>query len=121
MTDRRLWLFSESLLSKWGFNDGDLPDEVDGWLDAQDPPIHLAGNWRPILCQLVRRYLIPALDQAVEVVEIETSHNPIRAEKVDGVDVTDSWYHNGEKVRLTPDSVTVPYSAILELIQGETI
>lgn len=39
MTTASLTLFSSSLLSRYGFNDGDLPDELDEWLDAQDPPI----------------------------------------------------------------------------------
>jgi hypothetical protein len=110
-TEPAVRLYSSGLLSKWGFSDGDAPDE---WLDYCDE--HAVGYppWHAILTALVRRYLLPVLDQKVAVTEIGTIHNPIRAETVDGADVTAGWY--GEPaVTLTPECVTVPMSEVLRL------
>lgn len=48
------------LLSKFGFNDGDLMKDHD------------------TLVKAVREHLLPLLDPRVEIYEIGTSHNPIR-------------------------------------------
>lgn len=116
-------LHSAGLLSKWGFNDGDAPDAWLDWLDERGIPY---GNdvWRERwpLVQLVLRYLIPQLDQPVEVYEISTCHNPIRAYSINGVEV-DGTEDDSD---LTPESVNVPFSAVLALsglnvVQGEII
>lgn len=115
-----LHLPSWGLLSKWGFNDGDMPDHIWDWLEerigidaARDVP------WRTVLEALVREHLVPALDQAVEVVTVETCHNPIRATTVDGADVEDFWFQNlAEQPKLTPDGVDVPYEAVLTAVQA---
>lgn len=110
-----LRLFSDGLLSKWGFGDGDEPDQVWDSLDEQDID-YATFSWHPVLIQIVRRYLLPVLTQEVTVVEIETIHNPIRAETVNGVDVTDGWYDSSDSsVRLTPEFVDVPMSEVLRV------
>jgi hypothetical protein len=104
-----LYLPSAGLLSKWGFGDGDIPDDFDDWLDARNQRMTGPG-WRSLLCTLVREQLLPALDQAVDAVEIETIHNPIRAAAVDAVELPeDVWYGYAPEPKLTPDHVTVPY------------
>ncbi len=123
--DPKLYLFSSSLLSKWGFDDGDPFDDIEDWWHNQhgSPPMghcncgfyDLGVDARVLLPELVRRFLLPALDQAVELVDIETSHNPIRASTVDGVDVEDAWYESRARVTLTPDCVEVPYSVVVEV------
>ena len=118
MTEPALILFSESLLSKWGFHDGDIPDDYLDWCDANGHPY--PDDWHTVLRTLVRTRLAPALEQRVELVDIETNHNPIRATKVDGVDVTDRWYQTEPAVTLTPDCVEVPYADILALYAGAT-
>ena len=111
-TEPAVRLFSDGLLSKYGFNDGDAPEEFLDYCDEQGaeyPP-----GWHRTLSALVRRYLLPVLDQEVTVVEIGCNHNPIRAETVDGADVTGGWY--GEPgVTLTPDCVEVPMSDVLRV------
>jgi hypothetical protein len=108
MTDEPgFWLISAGLLSKWGFDDGSLPDGYLDWLDDQG--LDYPDDDTEILRTLVRTRLVPALDQRVELVEIETSHNPIRATTVDGVDVEECWYGRQEEPTLTPDAVFVPY------------
>lgn len=106
-----LILHSECLLSKWGFSDGDIPEQL---LDAlDDAGLDYGGNWRPALRQLVREHLAPKLDQDVELVDIETIHNPIRAEKVDGVEI--DWFALDHPVTLTPDHVRVPMAEVIRI------
>jgi hypothetical protein len=112
MSEPVLTLFSDSLLSKWGFNDGDDPD---AWLDYCEANGIDYNTVEFPLAALVRQYLLPALDQDVSVVEIETSHNPIRAELVDGVDVTEAWYGRAPAPTLTPEYVDVPISEVAKL------
>lgn len=103
-------LFAEGLLSKWGFSDGDLLD----WLYEFG-----VRDKHTVLCAVVRQKLLPALAQKVEVEEIGTCHNPIRARTVDGVDVKNLWYDAAyEKKLLTPDSVTVTGAEVLEIARS---
>lgn len=110
-----LALFSSDLLSKWGFNDGDWPDHLLDWLDECGVD-YTEVRWRPLLCELVRTRLLPVLEQRVKILQIETAHNPIRAESVDGVDVTECWYNRQPEPTLTPDCVTVPFDVVRSLI-----
>lgn len=122
MTDatRKLTLFSNGLLSKWGFNDGDEPDDVADWIE-EDGIEYQNIPWHPVLHRLVREHLLPVLDQAVVVYDIDTIHNPIRAESVDGVEVDDYNRRGkkGEVLVLTPDYVDVPYAVVLQAVRDE--
>lgn len=104
-----LVLTSDSLLSKWGFNDGDEPDALLDRLDAigwTGGDGYLPGDvWHTVLCRLVREHLIPRLDQDVDVTILETNHNPVRAHTVDGADVTHLW-------RQTRDPSTCPHARV---------
>ncbi|WAZ20179.1 hypothetical protein STRCI_001278 [Streptomyces cinnabarinus] len=111
-----LTLRSSSLLSKWGFNDGDDPED---WLDYCEANGIDYTNLDFPLIPIVRRYLLPKLDQSVEVVELETCHNPIRAETVDGQDVTEVWFGRAPEPTLTPESVDVPMADVLRLALAE--
>lgn len=117
MSEPTLWLHSSCLLSKFGFNDGDMPDEVADWLDAQG--IDFNGTaWRAeVLGRLVREHLVPALARRVTIVEIGTNHNPIRASTVDDVDVEGCWYGGQPSPVLTPESVEVPYAEVLRVLR----
>jgi hypothetical protein len=105
VTSQHLTLFSRCLLSKWGFNDGDDPDD---WLDYCDAHGIDYNEVDFPLVELVRRYLLPALDQTVTVVEIGTNHNPIRAQTVNGIDVSAAWRDREPELALTPEYVEIP-------------
>jgi hypothetical protein len=124
VTEPCLRLFSSGLLSKWGFNDGDAPDDWLDYLEDQNIDFRTLRSWRDyVLPALVRRFLVPALDQYVDLVKIKTSHNPIRAEKINGRDVRDLW-HDGIDHLLTPEFTEVPFSEVLKIaryVQGEVI
>ncbi|MFF3857552.1 hypothetical protein [Micromonospora sp. NPDC002575] len=116
MTEPTLTLFAWGLLSKWGFNDGDDPELWLDYCEARGIDYNALGF---PLAALVRRHLVPVLDQDVTVVDIETCHNPIRADTVDGVDVTDVWYGDAPKPTLTPEYVDVPMADVLRLALAE--
>jgi len=99
------FLPSNGLLSKWGFSDGDIFDEY-LWdrADAEGIASADVDNHRALITA-VRTVLLPALNQDVEVYEIGTIHNPIRAALVDGVTIDD--YYGTPGVELTPDGVWV--------------
>ncbi|MFJ3140961.1 hypothetical protein ACIPJM_00615 [Streptomyces halstedii] len=111
-----LTLFSRDLLSKWGFNDGDDPEDWLDWCDDRGID-HNAFDfpWAAI----VRKHLVPAIEQDLTVVDIETIHNPIRAETVNGADVREAWYGRAEEPALTPDHVDVPMVEVLQLALAE--
>jgi hypothetical protein len=111
-----LELFAWGLLSKWGFGDGDMPEEVMDYLDAVGRGHEYVDvDWHVALRKLVRRYLLPALAEhhQIEVYDIDTIHNPIRAAKLDGQDV-DHYAEKPWDTPLTPESVVVPWSAIAD-------
>ncbi|MFE7236099.1 hypothetical protein ACFVAF_36905 [Streptomyces sp. NPDC057596] len=116
MAEPRLTLFSSDLLSKWGFNDGDDPDD---WLDYCEAHGVDYNQVDFPLVQLVRHYLLPKIKQQLTVVEVETSHNPIRAETVDGKDVTEVWFGRAPEPTLTPEAVDVPMADVLRLALTE--
>lgn len=103
-----LHLAADSLLSKYGFDDGSIPEQVLDYLDALGIPY--PENWHSILTALVREYLLPELGRHHNVVveEIVTSHNPIRARVIDGVPVT-----TAARFTLTPPYVLVPMDAVV--------
>lgn len=110
-------LYSRSLLSKWGFNDGDPPEAWLDWCDEEGIDWTTITGWRDrILPALVRRFLLPELEQDVKLTDISTCHNPIRAETVDGADVTGRWYDTSDSdPELTPECVEVPFREVLKI------
>jgi hypothetical protein len=113
-----LVLASAGLCSKWGFNDGDMPDVV---CDALEEAGHLPDDWpdwHDVLSQLVETYLLPEMRKhhQVETYRISTNHNPIRAARIDGYDVDsyddDDWHH------LAPEWVEVPLEDVLTICTG---
>jgi hypothetical protein len=80
-------LRADCLLSKWGFGDGDAPDHYLDWLDGRELPY--PEGWHKILRHLVRTRLLPLVIEDIEVYDIETIHNPIRASRVNGVEIDD--------------------------------
>ena len=122
MSDGGFWLASQGLLSRWGFNDGDpyLDGGFEDWRDAHGLPLLTGAEEDWLLRHLVRTWLVPALDQVVEVVDIETSHNPIRASKVDGVDVDGCWSYPYDQSwpGLTPEAVFVTFEDAQAALDG---
>ena len=111
-----VWLWSYDLVSKWGFNDGDMPENLLDHLD--DLGISYGKTeWHPILRRLVREHLLPKIPQQVEVYDIETIHNPIRASSVDGREVDDLGEPEGQ---IADVDVTVPWGVVVALVTADT-
>jgi hypothetical protein len=91
MTGPALLLSAASLLSKHGFNDGDMPDEFLDWCDQHGHDEALYVDWHAVLVLMVRERLLPAIDAEIDLAEISTSHNPIRARRWNGQNVEPAW------------------------------
>lgn len=127
-----LRLFADGLFSKWGFGDGDQVDDF-LWdhLDYDDDVIHARlkdVDDHAVLRRLVREHLVPAFAAAghdVEVYDIETNHNPVRAGKLDGVEVGwDVIIGEAPEPQLRLEYVDVPFDTVLraaglEVVPGE--
>lgn len=109
------------LCSRWGFNDGDLLDDllwdagytavdIRTWLSPSDETGPLWHHEHAVLIVTVIAHVLPAIDQVVDVYAISTIHNPIRARTIDGVAV-DEIDGDYEGV-LTPGYVDVPDDVI---------
>jgi hypothetical protein len=125
-----LWLGSTSLLSKWGFDDGSVPDELYDYLEPRSP-VGPGGTWPDlrwvhavwceVLAVLVRERLLPFLDQRVEVYALGGgSHNPVRAERVDDVEVPDEVLRDpwAKEPALSPGGVVVPWPVVVRVAQA---
>lgn len=107
-------LFSSGLLSKWGFNDGDAPDDVLEYCESHG--LGWRADWHPVLVRLVQQFLVPVLAQDVTLAVMKTNHNPVRAETVNGADVADFWYE-GDGPELSPEYVQVPLAEVARAIR----
>lgn len=103
-------IYTSGLLSKWGFGDGDLL-----WDFLYDHGIKVDDE--PVLVRVVREHVLPAIDQQVDVYEVCTIHNPLRARAVDGVE-WDSYTADTDGV-LTPEYVDVPDDVIIAIAREE--
>lgn len=117
--------FTNCLLSKWGFGDGDMLDDLlwdhgygEVWQQEQDtrPDSDFSFDHR-VLIRVVEEHVLPAVRQHHDITtyRILTIHNPIRAEEVDG----DPVAHPSDDRPLTPDHVEVPVDAILAIAAEE--
>lgn len=114
MTGPTLRLSGGELLSKWGFNDGDMPEGFLDWCDQHGHDDALYVDWHAVLRLLVAERLLPALQAQVELADIgHTSHNPVRASTWNGQDVESAW--TGDPPILpNPVTVEVPYAEVLD-------
>lgn len=117
-----LTLHAHELLSKWGFDDGDPPQHILDYahtveIDFRD----LIPRWDAVLRALVRQHLLPALaanGHQVEAYDIGGCHNPIRASRVDGIEIDDYDWDNNRRIPLTPESVVVQWSDIIRAFEA---
>ena len=118
---------TNDLLSKWGFGDGDMLDDllIDfggydytdlTWFTKSDDVGPFHGFEHMVLIAAVCAYVVPKIDQRVEVFVVGTIHNPIRAHRVDGTLVAS--YDNEDGVTLTPETVEVEDATILALARA---
>lgn len=105
MTDYTVRLHARSLASKWGFDDGDCLGPL---LEPGDP------SSNELLPAAVRAYLAPLLPAGVELYEISSIHNPIRArdEHMDAVHYCDAF------ADVTREQVLAAFAAERQTVGG---
>ena len=93
--------YPDGLLHKFGFGDGDmlydLIEEHDLGVDHQD-----------LLIAVIKRLVVPRLDQEVETYTLPSLHNPIRAGTIDG-ERADAFGS------ITPEIVEIPVADIIRI------
>jgi hypothetical protein len=112
MSEPGLVLGARSLLSKWGFSDGDAPEAYLDWLDERGLPY--PDNWHGLLRILVRTRLMPHVREDVVLVNIETTHNPIRAHTVNGREVDHTAGMDQDGV-LTDVAINIPFAEVYDM------
>ena len=101
-------MYPDDLLSKWGFGDG---DRLSDFLDDAGHAYEFKVNTHKLLEELVKRFLLPNIKKKVEIYFIDTIHNPVRAEMIDGVYYTnhyeddDNGLLGSDPVELTAEQV----------------
>lgn len=103
------------LLSKWGFLDGELLSDATDEVYSYDPETE-----KRALVAVVKHFVIPKIENAIELVEITTIHNPIRAVRVDGVNVNALWFSDlsdEQHSMIRPTCVEVPLHDIIAFLR----
>lgn len=100
------------LISKFGFEDGDL------FLNWECLPPGVDDT--ELLVAVVKKFIVPQLHEQVELFPLETCHNPVRVSKINGVDVQKQWYEPRRDDLLHPAEIEVPDSDILALAKEMT-
>jgi len=95
--------YTHHLLSKYGFEDGDLLGDI---VEERG----LGVDHRDLLIAVVERLVVPLLDQEVvlDIIGGGTFHNPIRIRSIDG----DEAYLGD---LLTPEDIVIPVSDIIAI------
>lgn len=102
-------MYADDLLSKWGFGDG---DRLSDFLYEGGAEYRYKVNSHKLLEELVKRYLLPKLNDKVEIFYVDTIHNPVRAEMINGVYYQNHYEHDDDgllgdvSVELSIDEIT---------------
>ncbi len=99
---------TDDLKAKYGFADGDMLYKI----------ARRAGysNHRTLLECVVEKFVLPLIQQKLEVFYYSGIHNPIRVDTVDGVEVEEEHCPP-----ITPEVVHVTRAQIYELIREQKV
>lgn len=86
-------MYADDLLSKWGFGDG---DRLIDFMYENNSSFEFKVNSHKLLEELVKRYLLPKLKDKVEIFYINTIHNPVRAEMINGKYYQNHYEHDDD-------------------------
>ena len=109
--EKKFVMYPDSLLSKWGFGDGDA---LSDFLYENDVEHKVRLNSHKLLEELVKRFLLPKLSKKVEIFYIESIHNPVRAEMIDGEYYTNHYEFDDDGL-LGDEPVSVSLETILSV------
>jgi len=109
------------LYSKWGFGDGDSLEDY--LYDLRGKHEFEMPDRDEFLRLMVDTYLVPELERqhiVCEIVTIGSIHNPVRADVVNGVDISDKHYDSSWDHPLLKDIVVwISDAQILAALEGE--
>jgi hypothetical protein len=84
-------MYADDLLSKWGFGDG---DRLSDFMYENNSKFESKVDSHKLLEELVKIYLLPKLKDKVEIFYVQSNHNPVRAEMINGVYYTNHYEHD---------------------------
>lgn len=109
-----LTLDAASLFSKWGFGDGEALS--DWWWDEFDQPPPPTADLPQALRNLVAEHLLPLIGGQFTVVDISTSHNPIRISSWRGQPWDD--HADGPPPDFIPVAIAVPAEVVVAAVRA---
>lgn len=101
-----LEIVTASFCCKWGFEE--LLSDF-----GEDCELYFEVDKGELLYQLCNRYVVPSIDQKVEVVRNSSGHNQVRFKTVDGVEV--DWSNDRQDGLITPEQISVPAEDVIAL------
>jgi hypothetical protein len=105
-------------LRRWGFGDGDMLDALlwDNVPGASDADVDIDFE-HEVLCEVLKKHVVPKVENKLTLYRIGTLHNPLRASAVDGREL--NKLNGGEleeiRARIRPTVVEVPDQVIIEI------
>ena len=102
--------YLDGLLSKWGFCDGDILEDLvfDNNIDCDE---------HELLIKVIKGKVIPEVKDNIVLYTIGTNHNPIRATEVNGVTV--NWYGKNN-IEFSQEFVDVDDKDIIDIARQVT-
>lgn len=99
--------YSECILSKSGFGDGDMLSEflIENGFDID------RDSSNALLVEIVKTKVLPVITQKIDVIT-SSSHNPIRAFSIDGIEVD---LCTNPQPKLTPEYIDIDEQFIVDL------
>lgn len=107
---KQISIKTDGFLSKWGFHDGDIFDD---FLEDHGETCAM-GYAHKFLERVLKELVIPKIKNKIEIVFIETIHNPVRAEKVDGKEV--NWYRENPDITIDPEFIILTEDELVKLL-----
>lgn len=111
--------YTSGLLSKWGFKDGDILDDLlwdSGLCGTGKLGDDSELQEHDVLTKIIQDYVLPKITDDVKTCRIMTIHNPIRAEFVNGVSV--EWTNSKQEIKINPEFVEVPDELIIQVAKN---
>jgi len=109
---KKIRFCTDSLLSKWGFCDGDKLEDL--FFSNINKFNNKSMGEHDLLVLTVKKFIIPKIKNNIEIEEIITNHNPIRASKVDNKNI--DWF-NDTDIKLEPEYIDVNIEEIINLMK----
>ena len=101
---------TSDLLSKWGFDDGDL---IENFLETHEYPTHII-DLSPLWQKIFTQHVVPTIQNSIEFEWIPSLHNGARAKTVDG-QLIDHTVTEHPDINIRPSYVDVSDDDVLQM------